>query len=65
MAISANQNYNDPNEQVYMRQNITDSVSGLTLTLMCFEQYHQTMCEVSALWGVACPRPEFACRVMG
>jgi len=52
-------------ERVYMRQNVTDTISGLTLTLMVFEQYHQTMAEVSALWGVACPRPDFACRVMG
>lgn len=52
-------------ERVYLRQNLTDAVSGLSLTLMIFEQYHQTMAEVSALWGVACPRPEFACRVMG
>ena len=52
-------------ERVYMRQTITDEISGLSLTLMCFEQYHQTMCEVSALWGVACPRPDYAVRILG
>ena len=52
-------------ERVYMRETITDPISGLTMTMMVFEQYHQTMCEISALWGVACPRPDYAVRILG
>ena len=54
-----------PGAQVYQRQTIADPVSGLALTLMIFEAYHQTLVEVSALYGVACPRPGFACRILG
>lgn len=54
-----------PAEQVYYRQNIIDPISGISMTMCIFEKYHQTMLEVSALWGVACPRPDYAVRILG
>lgn len=50
---------------VYPSQTVVDPQTGLVLTLKFFEGYHQTTMEVSALWGTVCPRPEFACRILG
>lgn len=50
---------------VYPTQTISDPQTGLNLMLKFYEGYHMLMFEVSALWGVTCPRPEFAARVFG
>lgn len=52
-------------EMIYPSQTISDPISGLNLTLKFFQGYHQTLAEVSALWGVTCPRPGFAVRIFG
>ena len=50
---------------VYPTQLVSDPISGLNLTLKFFEGYHQTLIEVSALWGSACARPSYAARILG
>ena len=50
---------------VYPTQVVSDPISGLNLTLKFFEGYHQTLVEVSALWGSACARPAYATRILG
>lgn len=44
---------------------VADPISGLNLRMDVIPGYHQTTFEVSMLYGVACLRPEFACRIAG
>jgi hypothetical protein len=43
----------------------TDPVSGIPLRVDMIPQYHQMAIEVSLLYGVGCPRPEYAARLVG
>jgi len=44
---------------------MSDPVSQLTMRLEVSRLYKQTRWSFDILWGVACPRPEFAVRVLG
>ena len=44
---------------------LTDPQTGVTLQLEISREYFQTTWRFSVLYGVACPRPELACRIMG
>lgn len=43
----------------------TDPVTGISLRLEVSRQRKQVVWEFDALWGAACIRPEFACRIAG
>lgn len=46
-------------------QSITDPVTGLSLTLEVYRQYHQVTWEYSVLFGTNCVQPELAARLAG
>ena len=46
-------------------ESIQDPQTGLTLELEISREYKQTTWRFSVLYGVSCPRPELACRIMG
>jgi hypothetical protein len=48
-----------------MLERITDPQTGVTLQLEISREYFQTTWRFSVLYGVALPRPELACRIMG
>ena len=46
-------------------ERMTDPQTGITLELEVSREYKQTTWRFSVLYGVACPRPELACRILG
>ncbi len=48
-----------------VRSTITDPQTGVAMTVEFYDEYHQTRCEVSVMWGVVCARPQLACRILG
>lgn len=46
-------------------ERVTDPVTGVTLQLEVTREYFQTTWRFSMLYGVACVRPQLACRILG
>lgn len=46
-------------------ESVTDAQTGVSLQLEVSREYFQTTWRFSVLYGVSCPRPELACRIMG
>jgi len=55
----------DDEDMAHERSLVQDPVSGFAFEIAKYKQYRQTQWEISAAWGVGCPKPEHAAILLG
>lgn len=55
----------DGEDMAVERSLVQDPMSGFAFEIAKYQQYRQTQWEISAAWGVGCPKPEHAAILLG